>query len=57
MSYDVKCYSAPYENTTCFDYDRAIDLCYNLSEEYGLTEVIQWVGPHQHVIASYEWGK
>ena len=57
MTYDVKCYSAPYESTGGLDYDRAIDLCYNLSEEFGLVEVIQWVGPHQQVVASYEWGK
>ena len=57
MSYEVKCYAAPFENTTCFDLDQAYDLCYNLSEEYGHTDVIQWVGPHQHVIASYTWGK
>ena len=57
MTYEVRCYSAPYENTTRWDYDKAIDLCYNLSEEYGLTEVISWAGPYQQVIASYEWGK
>ena len=57
MTYDVRCYAAPHENTTCFDLDRAYDLCYNLSEEYGLVEVTEWAGPHQQVIASYEWGK
>ena len=30
---DVKCYAAPWENTTT-DVDRAIDLAYSLSEEY-----------------------
>ena len=57
MSYEVRCYSAPYENTSTSDYDRAIDLCYNLSEDHGLTEVVQWIGPHQQVLASYEWGR
>ena len=57
MTYEVKCYSAPYESTTCWDYDKAIDLCYNLSEEYGLVEVITYNGPFQNVIASYNWGK
>ena len=57
MSYEVRVYAAPYENTTCFDLDRAYDLCYNLSEEYGLVEVIEWVGAFQNVIASYTWGK
>jgi len=53
MMYEVRCYAAPFENTTVWDLDKAYDLCYNLSEEYGHTDVIQWVGPHQHVIASY----
>lgn len=33
MRLDVLCPSAPWENTTT-DADRAIDLAYNLSEEY-----------------------
>ena len=36
--YDVICPSAPWENTTT-DEDRAWDLCYSLSEEYGYAEV------------------
>ena len=36
--YDVICPSAPWENTTT-DEDRAWDLCYSLSEEYGYCEV------------------
>lgn len=36
--YDVICPSAPWENHTC-DEDRAWDLCYSLSEEYGYAEV------------------
>ena len=57
MRYQVHCYSAPYENTSYDDYDRAVLLCYNLSEEYGHTDVIEWVGPYQTVVASYVWGK
>ena len=57
MRYQVRCYAAPFENTSTDDLDRAYDLCYNLSEEYGLTEVTEWVGPYQSVLASYEWGK
>ena len=57
MSYYVKCYSAPYESTTCYDLDKAYDLCYSLSEEYGLVEVIEQSGPFQNVMASYTWGK
>ena len=33
MRIDVRCPSAPWENTTT-DLDKAIDLAYNLSEEY-----------------------
>lgn len=33
MRIDVKCYGAPWENTTT-DLDKAYDLAYNLSEEY-----------------------
>ena len=52
-TYEVRCYAAPYENTTLWDYDRAIDLCYNLSEEYGHTDVVQYINGFQHVLASY----
>ena len=53
MTYQVRCPSDPYENTSTDDYDRAIDLCYELSQEYGYAEVTQWVGQHQHLIADY----
>ena len=33
MRIDVKCYGAPWENTTT-DLDKAYDLAYSLSEEY-----------------------
>ena len=56
MMYEVRCYGAPYENTSMSDLDRAYDLCLSLSEEYGLTEVVEWFGPHQQVIASYTYG-
>ena len=38
MRYDVICPSAPWENHTC-DEDRAWDLCFSLSEEYGYAQV------------------
>ena len=38
--YDVICPSAPWENTTT-DEDRAWDLCYSLSEDYGYAQVRQ----------------
>ena len=56
MNYEVKCYSAPFENTSFSSMEKAIDLCYNLSEEYGLVEVIQWNGPYQNVVSSYTYG-
>ena len=57
MRYQVRCYAAPYENTSFDDLDRAYDLCLNLSEEFGHTDVIEYVGPHQQVIASYTYGR
>ena len=36
---DVRCPSAPWENTTV-DEDRAWDLCLSLSEEHGYAQVI-----------------
>ena len=59
IHYLVKCPSDPYENTNCFDdLDRAYDLCYNLSEEYGYAEIVYYnqKGYQQHV-ADYTWGK
>ena len=58
MTYEVRCPSDPYENTSLSDYDYAMDLCYALSQEYGYAEVTEWVGSHRQVIASYsyEWG-
>ena len=38
--YDVICPAAPWENETT-DQDRAWDLCFSLSEEYGYAEVRQ----------------
>jgi len=37
---DVRCPSAPWENTTT-DADRAWDLCLSLSEDYGYAQVLQ----------------
>ena len=59
IHYLVKCPSDPYENTDCFDdLDRAYDLCYNLSEEYGYVEIVYYneKGHRQHV-ANYTWGR
>ena len=57
MRYYVRCSAAPYENTSTDNLERAYDLCYNLSEDYGHAEVIEWAGPHQHVIAEYHYGR
>ncbi len=38
---DVKCHAAPWENTTT-DADRAIDLAYDLSEEYQCDVVLRY---------------
>ena len=57
MNYEVRCDSAPYENTSFMSLDKAIDLCYSLSEEYGYVEVIEWVGVFRQCVASYKWGR
>ena len=57
MRYNVKCDAAPFENTSTDDLNRAYDLCLDLSMEYGRTEIIEWNGPYQQVIAEYTYGK
>lgn len=39
--YEVLCPSAPFENESTHDLDRAWMLCLDLSEEYGYAEVRQ----------------
>ena len=58
MNYLVKCPSDPYENTDCFgDLDRAMDLCYNLAEEYGYAEVGYYdIKGHFHLVGDYNLG-
>ena len=56
MNYEVRCDSAPYENTAFSSLEKAVHLCYDLSEEYGLVEVIEWVGGFSNVVASYTYG-
>jgi len=53
MMYEVRCPSDPYENTSTLDYDRAVDLCYNLAEEYGYAMVVTYNGPHQQLLLDY----
>jgi hypothetical protein len=59
IHYLVKCPSDPYENTDCFgDLDRAYDLCYNLSEEYGYAEIVYYNEKgHQQQVAHCTWGR
>ena len=59
MNYLVKCPSDPYENTDCFnDLDRAWDLCYNLSLEYGYAEVVYYnLEGHQQLVGCYTNGR
>ena len=58
-NYLVKCPSDPYENTNCFgDLDRAWDLCFNLSEEYGYAEVGYYnVLGHYQLLGEYTNGR
>ena len=39
MTYEILCPSAPEENETTTDLDRAMLLCLDLSEEYGYAEI------------------
>ena len=57
MRYYVKCDAAPYENTSTDDLNRAYDLCLNLSYEHGRTEIVEWVGQYQQVVAEYCYGR
>ena len=40
MRYEVRCPSAPYENTSFDSLDKCWALCQGLSEDYGYAEVI-----------------
>ena len=51
---DVRCPSAPWENTTT-DEDRAWDLCFSLSEEYGYACVYERV--NGTIIGEYTDGR
>ena len=51
---DVICPSAPWENTTT-DADRAWDLCFSLSEEYGYAQVRERV--NGAIIGEYTEGR
>jgi len=39
MLFEIICPSAPEENETVTSEDRAYDLCYSLSEEFGYAEI------------------
>jgi len=41
MTYEIICPSAPEENETTTDLDRAMLLCLDLSEEFGYAEIRQ----------------
>jgi hypothetical protein len=56
MTFEVRCYAAPYENTSTRSENRATDLAYHLSLDHGLVEVIMWMGAHQRVVSSYTYG-
>ena len=48
----VRCPSAPWENTTT-DADRAWDLCFSLSEEYGYARILDG----EQIIGEYKDGR
>jgi len=49
MRYEILVPSAPYESESVCDLDRAYDLCYSLSEEFGYAEIRH----NGHHIADY----
>ena len=51
--YEVRCPSAPFENTSFEKLDECWDLCLDLSEEYGYAEVMHG----NCFISSYTNGK
>jgi len=51
---DVRCPAAPWENTTT-DADRALDLCYDLSVEFGYARIHERV--NGTIIAAYTDGQ
>ena len=51
---DVRCPSAPWENTTT-DADRAWDLCFSLSEDYGYARIHERV--NGTIIGEYTDGR
>ena len=51
---DVRCPSAPWENTTT-DEDRAWDLCFSLSEDYGYARIHERV--NGTIIGEYTDGR
>ena len=53
MNYQVYVPSAPYESESTFDQDRAWDLCFSLSEEFGYAEIRQ----NGMIIGSYTDGR
>mgnify|MGYP003115980189 FL=1 len=55
--YEVRCPSAPYENTSFDSLDKCWTLCLNLSEEYGYAEVIfRALNGNQSLMGSYTNG-
>lgn len=37
--YSIICPSAPYENESTSDLDKAYDICYSLAEDYGYAQI------------------
>ena len=55
IHYQVRVPSDPYENTDCLnDLDRAMDLCYDLAQEYGYAEVGYYnLNGHYQLVGDY----
>jgi len=57
MNYEVRCPSAPFENTAFATLEDCWGLCLDLSEEYGYAEVIfRALNGNQSLMGSYTNG-
>ena len=58
ISYQVRCPSEPYENSSTFDMGEAIDLAINLSEDYQTYTYVAYYNEkgHMQLVADYTNG-
>lgn len=59
INYIVRCPSEPYENSSTYDYDRAIDMAFNLSEDYQTYAYVAYYNNegHMQLVADFTNGQ